>query len=80
MITNVTVGRLAPPRSHPRRFVVANPVEMGLVRNLASPGGNMTGLAENSADLAGKRLELLKELVPTLRRIAVLWDQGNPTP
>jgi putative ABC transport system substrate-binding protein len=39
----------------------------------------MTGLAENPADLAGKRLELLRELVPTLRRVVVLWDQGNPS-
>jgi putative tryptophan/tyrosine transport system substrate-binding protein len=65
--------------SVPIVFVVANPVEMGLVQSLARPDGNMTGLAENSADLAGKRLELLTELVPTLRRIAVLWDRGNPS-
>ena len=43
-------------RSVPTVFVVANPVEMGLVKSLARPGGYMTGLAETSADLAGKRL------------------------
>jgi putative ABC transport system substrate-binding protein len=43
-----------------------------------TPGGNMTGLANNSADLPGKRLELLRELVPKLRRVAVLSHPGNP--
>ncbi len=42
-------------------------------------GGNITGLATTSADLAGKRLELLRELVRKLRRVAVLWDPSNPT-
>ena len=58
---------------------VTGPVELGLVPSLALPGGNITGLANTSADLAGKRLELLRELVPKLRRVAVLWNPPNPT-
>jgi putative ABC transport system substrate-binding protein len=53
------------------------PVEIGLVSSLARPGGNVTGLALTSADLGGKRLELLKEVVPKLRRVAVLWRPEN---
>lgn len=60
-------------------FVGVNgPVELGLVSSLAGPAANITGLAITSADLAGKRLELLKELVPNLRRVAVLWNPTNP--
>jgi putative tryptophan/tyrosine transport system substrate-binding protein len=66
-------------RSVPTIFVVANPVELGLVESLSRPGGYMTGLAETSADLAGKRLELLREIVPSLQKVAVLWDEGNPS-
>ena len=53
------------------------PVEIGLVSSLARPGGNITGMALTSVDLGGKRLELLKEVVPKLRRIAVLWRPEN---
>jgi ABC-type uncharacterized transport system substrate-binding protein len=58
---------------------VTHPVEVGLIQNLRRPGGNVTGVAYNAMDLAGKRLELLRELVPKLRRVAVLWDPSNPT-
>ena len=58
---------------------VHDPVELGLVSSLVRPGGNITGLATNPADLAGKRLELLKEIVPRLRRVAVIWHPANPT-
>jgi putative ABC transport system substrate-binding protein len=54
------------------------PVEIGLVEGLGRPGGNITGVAINPADLNGKRLGLLRELVPKLRRVAVLWDRTNP--
>ena len=50
----------------------------GLVASLARPGGNVTGLSLMSPELAGKRLELLKEVVPGLTRIAVLWNAANP--
>jgi len=57
---------------------VVNPVELGLVASLGRPAGNITGLAYMSADLAGKSLELLAQLVPKLRRVAVLWEDTNP--
>jgi putative ABC transport system substrate-binding protein len=58
---------------------VYDPIELGLIPSLARPGGNITGLAISFPELAGKRLELLKDLVPKLRRVAVLWDGANPT-
>jgi len=61
-------------------FVGANdPVRMGLVSSLARPGTNITGLALSAADPSGKRLELLREIVPKLTRVAVLWHPENPT-
>jgi len=57
---------------------VADPVGFGLVSSLAKPGGNITGLSTMSADLSGKRLELIKEVVPRLRRIGVLWYPDSP--
>lgn len=50
-----------------------NPLEMGLAASLAKPGGNVTGLSVMLSDLSGKRLELLKETLPRLNRVAVLW-------
>jgi len=58
---------------------VYDPVEIGLVTSLARPGGNVTGLSQISVDFGGKRLELLRELVPTLRRVAILWHPANLT-
>src|SRR5215831_13059256 len=55
----------------------SDPVTLGLVESLARPGGNVTGFAQIAAQLAGKRLELLKETVPKLSRVAVLWDVQN---
>jgi putative ABC transport system substrate-binding protein len=57
---------------------VSDPVGTGLVASLARPGGNVTGLANQQADLAGKRLQLLHEVVPGLRRLAILGNIGNP--
>jgi putative tryptophan/tyrosine transport system substrate-binding protein len=51
-----------------------DPVGTGLVASLAHPGGNITGLSNISAELSGKRLELLREVVPRLSRVAYLWD------
>ena len=55
-----------------------DPVEAGLVESLARPGGNVTGLTNLSRELGGKRLELLKEAVPKLARVAVLYDPAIP--
>ena len=56
-----------------------DPVEAGLVESLARPGGNVTGLTNLTRELGGKRLELLKEAVPKLTRVAVLYDPANPS-
>jgi len=60
-------------------FAVYAPVEIGLVPNLGHPGGNITGVAVNASDMAGKRVQLLKELVPTLKRVAILSHPSHPT-
>jgi putative tryptophan/tyrosine transport system substrate-binding protein len=57
---------------------VTDPVAAGLAETLARPGGNSTGITNMAATLTGKRLELLKEAFPTVRRVAVLWDPLAP--
>jgi putative tryptophan/tyrosine transport system substrate-binding protein len=57
-----------------------DPLGSGLVASLARPGGNVTGMSLMVPDLGGKRLELLKELLPRLVRVAVLWNAANPYP
>ncbi len=54
-----------------------DPVSTGLVESLARPGGHLTGISDVSADLTPKRLELLKQLGPTLRRVAMLWNAAD---
>src|SRR5262245_14677199 len=56
---------------------VGDPITAGLIDSLARPGGNITGFTSISAVLAGKRLELLKETIPKLSRVAFLWDPQN---
>ncbi len=55
-----------------------DPVEAGLVTSFARPGGNLTGVAFVSSETAGKRLQLLKEAVPSVTRVAVLWSPDHP--
>ena len=57
---------------------VSDPVGTGLVASLARPGGNVTGLANQISDTGGKKLELLREVVPGLRRLAIMANVGNP--
>jgi putative ABC transport system substrate-binding protein len=57
---------------------VGDPVGSGLVASLARPGGNVTGLSSLSPDLVGKQLEFLKDVLPTISRVALLWNPANP--
>jgi putative ABC transport system substrate-binding protein len=57
----------------------ADPVRLGFVQNLARPGGNITGLSNQVADLGSKQLQLLKEIVPNAQRIGILINPRNPS-
>jgi putative ABC transport system substrate-binding protein len=59
--------------------LVGDPVRTGVVTSLARPGSNLTGLSNQSIDLPGKRLDLLREVVPGLRRLAILGNSSNPS-
>jgi putative tryptophan/tyrosine transport system substrate-binding protein len=83
IVTASTGGVLAAKQATsviPIVFAVAgDPVGIGLVASLARPGGNVTGLSLQQIETVGKRLELLREVVPGLGRLAVLANVGNPT-
>jgi putative ABC transport system substrate-binding protein len=78
----VTAGSAVPALKQatsaiPIVFAIAtDPVGGGLVKSLARPGGNVTGVSDQQADLAGKRVELLREAIPGLRRLAILANVG----
>jgi putative ABC transport system substrate-binding protein len=57
-----------------------DPVEAGYVESFAHPGGNITGIANLGRDLSAKRVELLKQMIPTMTRVAILWDADGPGP
>src|SRR5262245_12239427 len=57
---------------------VANPVDSGLVASLAQPGGNITGTSAMTDEVVGKQLELLKETLPKISRVAAIWNPANP--
>jgi putative ABC transport system substrate-binding protein len=59
-------------------IAVGDPVGTGLIKSLAHPGGNITGLTSISPELDGKRLELLREVVPKIAHVAVLWNSSSP--
>ena len=79
LVASPTVSALAAKqatRTLPIVFPVADPVSSGLVTSLARPGGNLTGLSILAPEMVGKGLELLKQAVPGVSRVAVLWDPG----
>jgi putative ABC transport system substrate-binding protein len=79
LVAQPTVAALAAKqatRTLPIVFPVAEPVTSGLVTSLARPGGNITGLSILAPEIVGKGLELLKQAVPGVSRVAVLWDPG----
>jgi putative ABC transport system substrate-binding protein len=82
----VTVGSAVPTvrqatTTIPIVFAVGiDPVGSGLVASLAKPGGNITGLSLQAANLAGKRIELLREVIPELRRLGIIFNVGNAQP
>ena len=82
IVTHNTPGPLAAKQATstiPIVFATAgDPVGSGIVASLARPGGNVTGLSSQMPDVAGKRLEHLREIVPGLNRLAVLADTDNP--
>ena len=77
--TPVAVGVKKVTSTIPIVMVVADPIGTGLVSSLAKPGGNLTGLSDFHADLITKRLELLKEIVPSVSRIAFLSNPASLT-
>ena len=82
IVTSTTPPSLAAKRATaviPIVFAAANdPIGTGLVASLARPGGNVTGLANQMSDTSGKKLEFLREVVPGLRRLAIMVNAGNP--
>jgi ABC-type uncharacterized transport system substrate-binding protein len=82
IVTSGTAGGVAAKQATsviPIVFAAAgDPVGTGLVASLARPGGNVTGLSIQQTDLVGKRLELLREVIPGLRQLAMLVNVGNP--
>ena len=83
IFTNATPGTIAVKQattSIPVVFTgIGDPVAAGLVSSFANPGGNLTGLSVISPELGGKRLELLKEAIPSVRQIAFLWSPSAST-
>ena len=81
----VAVGTLAPLAAKRATTTIpivlvsaGDPLGSGLVTSLARPGGNITGLSLMAPDLGGKRLELLKEALPSISRVGILWNAANP--
>jgi ABC-type uncharacterized transport system substrate-binding protein len=82
IVTSITPDTLAAKNATKEIPIVMasvnDPIGSGFVNSLAHPGGNITGLTNIASELSGKRLELLKEIVPDLKRVAVLWDPEGP--
>jgi putative tryptophan/tyrosine transport system substrate-binding protein len=84
IVARGTLGPLAAKRATASIPIVmessGDPLGSGLVASLARPGGNVTGMSLMAPDLGGKRLEILREILPTLSRVAILWNAANPYP
>jgi putative ABC transport system substrate-binding protein len=84
IVTGGTLAPLAAKRATATIPIViaaaGDPVGTKLVASLAQPGGNVTGLSLMTPDVAGKRLELLKEVVPQVSRVGIFWNGANPYP
>jgi putative ABC transport system substrate-binding protein len=84
IVASGTLGPLAAKRATATIPIVmtasGDPLGSGLVASLSRPGGNVTGMSLMVPDIGGKRLELLKELLPRLSRVTVLWNAANPYP
>jgi putative ABC transport system substrate-binding protein len=83
----VTAGTLAPLAAKRATSTIpivmlaaGDPVGSGIISNLARPGGNITGTSLDSPELAGKRLQLLKQMLPGIVTVAVIWNEANPHP
>ena len=84
IVARGTLGPLAAKRATKTIPIVmassGDPLGSGLVASLARPGGNVTGMSLMAPDLGGKRLEILKDMLPALSRVAILWNAANPYP
>jgi putative tryptophan/tyrosine transport system substrate-binding protein len=84
IVTSGTLAPLAAKRATSTipivMFAAGDPVGSGIVSNLARPGGNITGMSLNSPELAAKRLQLFKEMLPRIATVAVLWNETSPYP
>jgi ABC-type uncharacterized transport system substrate-binding protein len=82
IVTTGTPGTIAAKQATSTIPIVfassGNPISAGLVASLARPGGNITGFTLSGAELEGKRVQLLKEAVPGLSRLALMWNSANP--
>lgn len=76
----VTTGAMEATKNVPIVFTVGtDPVSLGYIKSFAQPGGRMTGIQYLARDLTGKRLEILKEILPKLRQVVTFYDPTNPT-
>jgi len=82
IVTAGTPASLAVKKAAPSiplvMIAVGDPIGTGLIKSLANPGGNVTGLSSMAVDLEGKRLELLREVIPKLSHVAVFWNPASP--
>src|SRR5262245_4049253 len=77
--SQATRAALAQTKTIPIVTLSSNPVAVGFVASLAKPGGNVTGVSLLAPEVAGKRLQLLKQVIPSIARVAVLWNPDDPT-